>query len=625
MKKLLLLASFLNLVFLGFSQTISVSSLKKSSYCQGDTAWFVYTTSGTFDTGNRFKVEIGPSSGMFFGSPEYLGEKVSSFIGVDSIPIVIPASLPNNLTELAYRVVSTSPVVLGNTIQSIGMYPNPAFKFASTDTVFCVTEKALQLNLSISGLTAVFTGKGVSNNLFLPSVAGIGYHYLNCTVTSVKGCSTIDSLKIKINSTAKPGLLSNEYITPYFSQIVYAFGDSITWYNDSILTSLLYKGGDFDYNLPNNDTGAHYLYATQKQNGCESEASKVSVIYRPKIIVTVCLAKVPLLENKSLTLCEGDTSKISVKAHYTNFNNIEWMDGADANIANLIAKDSIFNFQKQNYPGTWMYYAFEHDTLNNCYSHGAAVNFVVNAKTPISMDLKDTVCFFSKQPIQITTNPSGGNLTGTGIQFSNSTFIPQETSTPNIVVSIKYSYSNSKGCVTDLVKNVFLNAPQTLSFGDAIGYLDTIPELYIYDANDTTSQYYWYQSYNSTSFFKVGQTYTPKVTNLGIYTYYVSQVWRGCESERAEIKLTVKSGSGKDGVLINTIESLKVYPIPTGEMLYFEKSNDLIAEVYTLQGVKVLSKSIVDGCISLKDISAGMYIVKVLSENTILETKIIKE
>jgi len=622
MKKVLLLVSFLGLVFLGFPQSISVSSLKKSSYCHGDTIWFTYTTAGVFDSGNRFKVEIGPSSGMFFSSPVYLGEKAGSTVGLDSIAIVVPAAFPNNITEFAYRVVSTSPVILGNTVQSVFMYQNPVFAFSSNDTVFCITEKALSLTISTQGLSAKFYGTGVSNNSFLPSSAGAGYHFLHCKVTDANACSSVDSLKIKVNSTTKPAVLSNEYITPYTTQTVYAFGDSLKWYTDSMLTNFLYKGGTFDYLISNSDTGAHYLYTTQKQNGCESEATKINVIYRPKNTVVLCMAKKPTLDYTSTSMCEGETSVIPFKAHYKNFNKIEWMDGSNPAVANVVANDSVFHFQKQNSPGTWIYYAFEHDTIDECYSSGAELTIVVNAKTAISFDLPDTLCF-SSNLMQITVSPAGGLLSGTGIQSLDNTFNPKIY--PNITIAVKYSYSNSKGCVSELVKNVFLNAPKTPSYPDVTGYLDTIPELYIYDGNDSTAVFNWYSSYTSPTKILIGQTYSPEITTIGTYTYYVSQTWRGCESERVALNLFVLSGSGKDGFSIKGLETVKAFPVPTNDILYFENITNAIVDVYSLQGVKINSTSIVEGSISLKEFPAGMYIIQVTTGDKILGAKIIKE
>jgi hypothetical protein len=620
MKKALLLVSFLSLVFLGFSQSISVSSLKKSSYCHGDTVWFTYTTSGVFDSSNSFKVEIGPSSGMFFSSPIYLGEKASSAIGLDSIAVVVPSSFPGNLTEMAYRVVSTSPVILGNTVQSVFMYQNPVFAFLSSDTVFCITEKALSLTISSQGLTAKFYGMGVSNNSFLPSIAGAGYHYLYCKVTDANACSSVDSLKIKVNTTSKPTVLSNEFITPYTTQTVYAFGDSLTWYTDSILTQFLYKGGIFDYLIPNSDTGAHYLYTTQKQNGCESEATKISVIYRPKNTVILCMAKKPTLDYMSASMCEGETSVNSIKAHYTNFNKIEWMDGSNPAVANVVANDSVFLFQKQNSPGSWIYYAYEHDTIDECYSLGAEFTFVVNPKPILSISIADTVCY-STQSIQITASPLGGLLSGVGIQPDN-TFHPGSTRIQNTTVPISYTYSNSKGCSAKLVKKVFIRYVYLPTAMDMTGYLDSIPELFAL-GDDTNSVVSWYSDLTQPA-IHVGEYYSPKPTALGEYTYFVSQVSKDCPSDIVPVKLKIIAGSGTITEIVKGNE-LNVYPIPTRDVLTLSDVTDGTVDVFTLQGIKVLTKTVIDNKVSLKELPTGMYIIQVPIGDNILGTKIIKE
>jgi hypothetical protein len=609
---------------MGFSQTqtLTVFPLSNISHCQGDTVWFSFSSTGTFSIDNVFAVEIGQSNGQVFSPAFYLGNKTSTGNGLDSVMVIIPGFLPKGLSNFVYRIVSTSPVVTSNTIDSIVLHSNPEIQFTSSDTVYCITHKATQLSISDTGYTAIFHGDGISNNSFLPISAGEGHHFMYCTITNQFGCSTTDSLKINVISTPIPDLLSNEYTTPNSSISVVAYGTEVTWYSDSLLTNVISNLYIFQYIIPNGDTGIHYIYPTQTLNQCESNANKITVIYRPKIVTTICLAQTPRLNFPNTTTCAGRPIS-DVTAHYTGINNIVWYDGINTT-ANKVSNNAVFHFNKQNEPGNWTYYAFEYDTINNCYSKdGAQYTITVFPLPVLSLDIADTVCN-STNSIQIHPSPDKGTLTVNDTNLLETyLFYPRSVLIHNSSAKFHYSYSDNNGCINTLDKSIFVKFTEMPTNSDATGYMDSIPQLYAI-GEDKSAIVYWYNDRNQAPFL-IGQYYTPQIPSVGIYTYYVSQFWNGCSSDIIPIQLTITEGSK----IINSFgieeTEFQVYPVPSNKSVTIKNINSGIVEIYTAQGTKVLSRSIENGTVSLQELPTGVYFLQVYNNGTKFVTKIIKD
>jgi hypothetical protein len=625
MKKFLLLITFLSLFISAFNQTITLSSLSKIAHCQGDTVWFHYSTTGSFNSDNNFMIEIGATSGTYFPQPQYWGSKKSDgSIGSDSLMIIIPAQFPYGLSSFEYRIVSNSPVINSNSIDSIIVHSNPVFTFPSADTVYCFTEKATALSIEAPGYTALFYGDGISNSSFLPSAAGVGYHYIYCTISNIYSCSTTDSLKVTIISTPKPDLVISYYTTQNSPVSVSAFGTSIKWFTDSLLTNVISTNYLFNYTIPNNDTGIHYLYPTQTVNQCQSVANRVTVIYRPKIVTTICLAETPQIDFNSKTMCAGNNARDTVIAHKTKLSNIEWFDGANPAYSNVVSTDSVLVFTKQNNPGVWSYYAFEHDIINNCYSKvGAQYSFTVNPNPILSLDIPDAICYVSKA-MQLNPTPSGGFLTVNDLLLPTYLYQAQIMDIKNEYAHFEYTYSDKNGCLSILDKKVYIKYTDIPTNSDATGYLDSIPELYA-SGTDNTAIINWFTKIDLPSFL-TGEHFTPQITELGYYTYFVTQTWNGCSSDFVPVNLNITAGSKITTDMIPIQETaLNVYPIPTNDLIFIKNGNGKNASIYSLQGIPILKTSIQNNSISLQTVPSGIYILKIDNGFTIQAVKIIKE
>lgn len=604
-----------------FSQSVQCSVLIKTSHCQGDTVWFPFNANGVFGADNVFKVEIGPGTivDAFFQFPVYIGSKASSAAGLDSIMAIVPNLNSLGITVFNYRVIATSPSIHSSANSNLKLFSNPSFSFQSADTVFCVTANPTVLSVNSSTVTASFSGVGISNNIFDPKNAGLGYHYIYCTVTDKNTCSSTDSLKIKVISTPKPNVVISEIVTKVIPVKVYAIGDSIEWFVDQNLTQKFYSGQSFEIQL--SDTGTYLYYLTQKQNACRSDANTVKVIFHPDEVNKICLAKKPTVPYPSVSMCEGDIAAVSIKAEYSNFNNIEWFDNPNQSIANKVSDNEVLKFTKSKTAGTWIYYAFEHDTVNNCYSNsGVEFSFIVHPNPKVAISVQDTICFTS-EGFKVEVWPSNGILTGKGVA-SNGVLFPSYTFIHNDFDTLTYIGSDDNGCVASVSKRVFIrfvDLPVTL---DKIGYLDSIPELFAI-AVDSTSIMRWYEANNETPIFE-GEYYTPEITALGIYEYYVVQTWKGCESDKVPYLLKIIPGSGTP---VNDVNFGKnnVLPIPANDYLTFSNPTQGVAVIYNIIGKKIAEKKIENNHISIKDLDAGVYLIEYREQGKLYTSKFIKQ
>ncbi len=82
----------------------------------------------------------------------------------------------------------------------------PIVWMGQTDSIFCLADLPITLTGNPAG--GVFSGTGVSNQMFSPQNAGIGTHTLGYTFTDSAGCSNTAELEVEVNSCV--GIYSQE-------------------------------------------------------------------------------------------------------------------------------------------------------------------------------------------------------------------------------------------------------------------------------------------------------------------------------------------------------------------------------------------------------------------------------
>jgi len=147
-----------------------------------------YTATGTFNAGNQYIIELSDANGSF-SSPTLLATETDGTAGAKTTSIIVPNTLPPG-TGYKIRIRSTD---LADTSALIPftVQPLPTLTFTSPS---CISQSASPINLldystaTPPGGTSVYTGTGVSENLFNPASAGAGSHVLTFQYMDTNMC-----------------------------------------------------------------------------------------------------------------------------------------------------------------------------------------------------------------------------------------------------------------------------------------------------------------------------------------------------------------------------------------------------------------------------------------------------
>jgi hypothetical protein len=93
---------------------------------------------------------------------------------------------------------------IGRDTQEVEVFAPGVISGTNLPRAFCENEGSLRLQSTPGG--AVFSGPGISNNVFSPSSAGVGSFFIVYELSGANGCAAIDSQQVRVNP--KPNLRS---------------------------------------------------------------------------------------------------------------------------------------------------------------------------------------------------------------------------------------------------------------------------------------------------------------------------------------------------------------------------------------------------------------------------------
>lgn len=171
------------------SPSITLSALAQSSFCPGTTMNVGYSSTGTFNSGNVFTVQLSNASGSF-ASPTTIGSGSSSPISC-SIPVGAATG-----SGYQMRIVANNPAVTSNTSPSLNI--SPLSVSAGSNQSICSNGSAFTLTGTPAGGT--WSGLGVtSGGVFTPNSGLVGTQTLTYSVSS-NGCTGSSSVGITVNA-----------------------------------------------------------------------------------------------------------------------------------------------------------------------------------------------------------------------------------------------------------------------------------------------------------------------------------------------------------------------------------------------------------------------------------------
>ena len=165
-----------------------------------------------------------------------------------------PALADSGLHTITLSMVDSNGCQNTTTVNVV-VYPLPLVSIDDSDSIYCFTDSPVILNGSPP--SAIFSGPGMTNNIFNPSVAGVGMHTITLTTIDTFGCENTDTAMIDVLN------VSPAVITGAGNVLTASDGVNFDWYFNGNLTTV------HTQSITVATTGNYFVDVTDS-NGCLS-------------------------------------------------------------------------------------------------------------------------------------------------------------------------------------------------------------------------------------------------------------------------------------------------------------------------------------------------------------------
>ncbi|WP_421828573.1 T9SS type A sorting domain-containing protein [Larkinella sp.] len=525
----LLLVVVLGIFGRASAQTITTGAVSVSAVCAGGTISVPFTTStasGTFATGNQFKVQYAPSTGTTFTD---IGTGTTS-----PLTGTIPASA--NGTGYRVRVVSTSPAVNGSvsatplTITAIPAAPGTA------DIAYCVGTTPASLTATASaGATLRWWGTSASGGSSTPTAptpsaasAGTTTYYVSQTINGCEGprgdiTVTVSGVPAAPTTGAAPVYCQSSPASPLSATAT--GGATLNWYGTS------QTGGTASSIAPTPSTdavGTVTYYVSQSIGTCEGP--------RTGIVVTVTAKPAPPTVVTPLSVCLG-TPVPALSATPSGSNTLSWYGtNATGGVGSTTVPTPLTTAA-----GTTNYYVSQ-KTAGGCESDRAVIAVTIKAAPAAPGVSALSFCQTAPSSALTATPSNGGTLnwygtSQTGGTASDTAPTPPTSATGTTTYYVSQTVSGCEGPRAALVVTV-KSVPAAPGTTTPPAYCQDITAAGLVATPSSGGTLNWYGT-NQTGGTASGVATIPTTTTAGTTNYYVSQTVNGCEGPRAAIAVTV--------------------------------------------------------------------------------------
>lgn len=400
------------------SNSITLNSLAQSTFCPGASVSVGFSTTGSFNSGNSFSVQLSNASGSF-ASPTTIGSGTTS-----PISATIPAGTGNGSGYLI-RVVATNPAVISNTSSSITV--SPFVVSAGSAQTVCTNSNPITLSGTPSGGT--WSGNGVtSGGVFTPTTALAGTQTLTYSASS-SGCSNSGTVVITVNAPPSVSAGSNQSICSNAAPLTLT-GQSPsggTWTGNGVSS-----GGIFTPSLAL--AGTQTLTYTVSSNGCSATANR-SITVVPEITINAGA-------NQSVCSNGAAISLSGTPAGGT------WSGTGVTSGGVFTPSTSLVGARVLTY------------SITGTCGGSSNVTITVNATPTVNAGIDQSFCA-NDGPFALTQgSPSGGVWSGPGVSSGN--FVPSVS----LIGSHTLTYSvTQNGCTASGQADFTVNAIPTPSAG----------------------------------------------------------------------------------------------------------------------------------------------------------------
>ncbi len=247
---------------------IVANNLGFASFCKGETTSISFTTTGTFDAGNTYSVQLSNSSGSFT-TPVVIGSG-----SISPINVTIPLSTIVG-TGYKVRIVSSSPLITSNATTAFTVNANPTP--SATGATVCI---GAGINLTSSGgVTYSWSGPNAfASNLQNPIIANstiVNQGVYSVVAKDINNCSAVATAAVIVSSI--PTATASVAVTCVSGNINLSSsgGGTYSWTGPSSFTSTSQNPV-----IPNATTSNQGVYSVvvRNANNCTASATTSLVI-----------------------------------------------------------------------------------------------------------------------------------------------------------------------------------------------------------------------------------------------------------------------------------------------------------------------------------------------------------
>jgi hypothetical protein len=538
----------------GSSANYLISGYPEASAIAQGITLSIASSSGDMCAGDSVRLEA-------HGGSTYLWSPGSSLSSTsDSVVWAKPVS-----TTTYHVTASDTSGCSDNQSVSITVYSKPNVSLGNFNSR-CNNSGTLTLNNgNPSG--GVYTGPGVTGNVFNPSTAGAGLHVITYTYSDIHNCSSSDTSSIRVFAKPNASLPSLPDVCLDLAPFNFTSGTP----SGGVYSGTGVSGGQ-TFNAATAGVGHHTIkYIYTNTNGC-SDTAQTDQQVRALPVVTFATLHSLCLNTTQDTLTEGSPAGGIYSG--TGVNN------------------GMFSPQVSG-AGTFVL-TYTYTDSHGCDDDDTSA-VTVNTLPSVSLSPISTVCA-NTGPVQLSGgSPAGGTFSGNGV---GGTVFYTGIAGPG-QHSITYTYTNPQGCSNSTSQSITVNAiPQPSLGNDIIACADAS----VFLTPGTFTGYTWSTGAHSPSI-----NVDTLTRGMGTFQFTVTVSNSNNCINRDTILITFDNCSG-----IQSVENdqVLVYPNPSSEQFTLLTDKKLDIELYDIKGQLIKSARVNEGSFNFgEEFPAGSYLL----------------
>ena len=552
----------------------------------------------------------------------------------------------------------------------------PVVNISNLASSYCLNSANVNMSATPSG--GIFSGNGVSGNVFSPATSGVGTHDVLYTYTNAQGCSNTDTVSVTVNALpdasftgyltsycdngevdtlvpnqsggtfSGPGITGNIFDPSYFApspalsgalKFKYTITDANNCTNaDSVVVNIYHAPVVTLSGLANtycSNDALDTLNASPAGGTLTAGSFMNGNVFNPALASTSSLNTIYYTYTNSYNCTNSDTFEITVNAapdaSFSGLSPTHCInDEADTLVplvnggtfGGYISSGNIFDPSTVTIPGgalsttIQIYYSITDG--NGCFDADTMTSTIYPLPT-VNFGSLDTAFCENDNPVNLNNaTPSGGVYSGKGV--TGNLFSPNQAGTGKD--TLVYTYTNANSCTnSDTAYTNIYPAPDFHLPNDTNICINNVLIL----STGLGAGYTFLWSDGSTN-----ATLTIDASTLGIGTYNFSVIVKNTQTdceETDDIKVTINACTGIDENDANS-DLVKVYPNPSRGLFNVESDMTIESmEIYSASG-KLLLKEKLDNQspvikVDLRDKAPGVYYLLLNKEDTIIRKKLI--